>query len=280
MKGSIPSSDIVADIKRVASELGRLELSRSQYLQHGRFSHYQIYEGGRSWKELCAAAGIRTRSSRTEYVPDEVYFTRLKQAVESLGRYPKSSERKKFGLNINKRRYPTLGAFIDRAVQLGVIDPQMEPTSKAPEVAEQPPAAVATERTHESPVLRPPQAGSRPAPPIPAHTKRTHPKWKRIGIKGFPYAPQDEQGVVALFAILCSLGYIKHWEILDVNGGKGIDATCYDHAVHREIQVELKHTLSRGSWNHSIDDIDYVVCWENRWRDFPKPVVELRELLG
>lgn len=116
----------------------------------------------------------------------------------------------------------------------------------------------------------------RPTAPIPKQTKRT--KWKRIDIDGFPYAPQEEEGVVALFAILCSRGLIK-WQILDLKGGRGIDAICYDIDTHREIRVELKHTLSRGSWNHPIEDIDYVVCWLNRWQDFPKPVIELSSLV-
>jgi hypothetical protein len=113
-------------------------------------------------------------------------------------------------------------------------------------------------------------------PPIPRQTKRV--KWERIGIDEFPYAPHDELGVVCLFGILCSRGNIK-WQILELRGGKGIDATCYDYHAHREIRVEVKHTLSRGSWNHPLEAIDYIVCWKNRWPDFPKPVVELSHLV-
>lgn len=40
----------------------------------------------------------------------------------------------------------------------------------------------------------------------------------------------------------------------------------------REIRVELKHTLSRVSWNHKVEDLDYVVCWENRWPAFQNPL--------
>lgn len=275
MAGGVPDFDIVEDIKRVASKLARRELSRSEYIQDGRFSEYQIYDGGRTWEELCTAAGVQTK--KKEPVSDNVYFERLRRAVKSLGRYPKTSERKKFGLNFSKRRYPTLVAFIERALQLGVIEPQAEPIPKA-SVAEAPsPVPLPDEATQKRPLVRSQQTQSRPVPPIPAQTKRV--KWERIGMEGFPYAPQDEAGVVALFAILCSQRRIE-WQILDVNSGKGIDTTCYDDAAGREIRVELKHTLSRGSWNHPIEDIDYVVCWENRWRDFPKPVIELRELLG
>jgi hypothetical protein len=113
-------------------------------------------------------------------------------------------------------------------------------------------------------------------PPIPTHTRRT--KWERTGIDGFPYAPQDELGVVALFGILCATGVIP-WQILELRGGKGIDTTCFDHATQKEIHVELKHTLSRTGWNHKVEEVDYVVCWRNAWPEFPKPVLVLREYL-
>lgn len=121
-----------------------------------------------------------------------------------------------------------------------------------------------------------PPAG-RPVPPIPRNTKRA--RWERTGVSGFPYAPQDELGVVALFAILCATGAIG-WEIVEMRGGKGIDVTCFDHVMQRELTVELKFLLSRGTWNHRVEDLDHVVCWENRWLDFPKPVVVLNDLLS
>ena len=270
MKESASNSEIIADIKNIASRLGRGELSRSQYLQYGRFTEYDLYDGGRTWGELCNAAGVKTMSKVA--VPDDVYFGRLQKAIEQLGRYPKTRERKKFGLNFSKSRYPTLRAFIQEAIHLGIIQPQSESTSEI----EEPLVPFLTESIDTTPAV-PIQLEAKPlTPPIPKLSRRV--KWERIDIDGFPYAPHDELGVVCLFGILCSQGYIK-WQILELKGGKGIDATCYDNAAHREIRVEVKHTLSRGGWNHRIEDIDYVVCWKNRWPDFPKPVVELSSLI-
>lgn len=271
MTDIVTDAEIVEDIKLVASRLKRSSLSRSEYLQHGRFNGYQLYDGGRTWGKLCDAAGVKSKT--IELVPDDVYFERLKEAIRLLGRYPKTTERKQYGLNFSKRRYPTLRAFIERAVNLGIIElqeeesvlesPTIEYQPSIPDVAE---PDTMTEQTKTSV----------PAPPIPRMTKRS--KWQRIDIEGFPYAPQNEVGVVALFAILCSQGRTG-WQILELNSGKGIDATCYDARTHREIRVELKYNLSRAGWNHPIEDIDYVVCWENRWLDFPKPVIELSRLV-
>lgn len=265
--GEVTTEAVAEDIRSVASKLGRRTLSRSEYLQHGKYSGYHLYDGGRTWEGLCAAAGIQTK--KIEPVSDEVYFERLQRAVASLGRLPKSSERKRFGLNFSKRRWPTFNSFIQTAIERGIIP------RPANEIAPQRPVAQKDKR----PAATAPPAivGSRPIPPIPASTKRR--KWQRTSIEGFPYAPQDEQGVVALFAILCGQGHIP-WQILDLNAGKGIDATCYDEEHHQELRVELKYLLSRSSWNHSIEDLDYVVCWESRWPDFPKPVLELRTLVN
>jgi hypothetical protein len=268
----VTDADIAADIKRVANSLHCKQLSRSQYLPHGRYTMYDLYDGGRTWEGLCTAAGVATM--KVEIVPDEVYFQRLQKAIQDLGRLPKVSERKKFGLNFNKRRYPTLNAFIERAVNLGIItgltNPKLENHGSISEESFTH-VFVPEEKKNESN-----SRVARPVPPIPIQTKRT--KWERTGIDGFPYAPQDELGVVALFGILCSKGVIG-WQILELRGGKGIDTTCFDHVMQREIHVELKHILSRATWNHKIEDIDYAVCWENRWPDFPKPVIVLRDLL-
>jgi hypothetical protein len=264
---------IVADIRRVATDLETNELSRSDYIQRGKFTYYQLYDDGNSWSALCKLAGIRSRTRQA--VTDETYFHRLAEAVKTLGRYPLASERKKFGLNVSKRRYANLSVFIEKAIELGHI-PNLRESKKTVEAA-----AESTSKTSQifeliRSALRETGPTQRHVPPIPLKTRRT--KWGRTGLPGFPYAPQEEQGVLALFAILCARGVLP-WHILDIRGGKGIDATCYDDSNQQEIQVELKYVLSKSNWNHPFEDLDYVVCWRNRWPSFPKPVIELSKLL-
>jgi hypothetical protein len=266
MKNQI-EPDLISDVKAVASKLGTSILSRSEYFQHGQYTTYHVYDGGRTWEDVCRAAGLETK--KKEPVSDEEYFSRLKQAYGILGRYPKASERKKFGLNFSKRRYATLNEFVRKAVSLGYVPNLFHDKIREVEVKS---------NAIDSPIIQREflEKSKRPVPPIPVDTKRI--KWERTGIEGFPYAPHDELGVVGLFAILCSKGKIK-WQILEMRGGKGIDITCYDEVMDKNIRVELKHTLSKGSWNHRLEDIDFVVCWENRWPDFPKPVLVLTEIV-
>jgi len=264
---------IIEDIKRVAQHLGTKCLGRSEYLQHGKFTAYQIYDGGKNWNTLCKKAIIQTKTKKE--VTDEIYFQRLSEAVKTLGRYPRASERKKFGLNVSKKRYPTLTDFIQKAVELGCVQNLFEKKGAKPHgsLTGAPPSEIVDlikTALHRDERLE------RSVPPIPLNTKRT--KWERTGLAGFPYAPQEEQGVLALFAILCSQGILP-WQILDLRAGKGIDATCFDESQQKEIQVELKCLLSKGNWNHPLEQLDYVVCWKNSWPDFPRPVIELSRLI-
>lgn len=275
IEGPMPEpseSEIIADIKRVAHSNGIGPGDRfglGEYLQQGgQYSHHQLYDGGKTWGVLCAKAGFSTKEKRA--ITDDACFANLVRAVEELGRYPKASERKKYHLNFSKRRYPNLTAFIECAIERGQVPDLRE--ANTPEMSD---AHAVPERPAIVPV---PAVTSevRSVPPIPAQTRRR--KWERTNVDGFPYAPQDESGVVALFAILCATRRIN-WQIVEINGGKGIDVKCFDHGTGKEIVVELKHVFSRSNWNHSVDEIDYVVCWENRWKDFLKPVIELRKIL-
>ncbi len=270
---SITRDQVIEDIRRVADELHTNCLSRSEYLRHGRFSEYRIYEDGGTWGAICTEAGLVTKT--VQLVSDETYFERLKKAIDKLGRLPRTNERKRHGLNFKKARWPTLTAFIEDAVIRGVLPVQQAQSDRS----------VKCGRADDVPV-RPvvgsgdavqPHASVHPVPSIPRVTSRR--RWEQTGVDGFPYAPHDELGVVALFAIACSRRMLN-WQILELRGGKGIDATCYDNDQNREIRVELKFRLSRSSWNHNIDDLDYVVCYENRWRDFPKPVIELSRIFS
>jgi hypothetical protein len=218
-------------------------------------------------------AGIKSETKQP--VSDEIYFKRLADATEALERYPRASERKKYRLNMSKSRYPTLTDFINKAIELGYVRDLREGKrhgASASDGRDSPPEIVKLIKN----ALHNRRQKERPVPPIPRNTKRS--KWERTGLSGFPYAPQEEQGVLALFTILCS-EHILPWQILDLCAGKGIDATCFDETENREIQVELKYILSKGSWNHPLDDLDYVVCWESRWPNFPKPVIEISKLI-
>jgi hypothetical protein len=261
----ITEKDIINDIIEVKNRLKTSVLSRSEYYSHGKYNSYQIYDDGKSWEYYCQKAGIKTK--KVDSVSDDEYFIRLKDAIKILGRYPKVNERKKYGLNFSKRRYPTLKQFIEKAIELEIIEPINDYKNKQEII-------IKSNKVEELKYKIDNNSNkTRISPPIPKLTRRKN--WSRIDLDGHPYSPHDELGVIAIFAILCHK-HIINWQILDLNSN-GIDAVCYDYDSNKEIIVELKLVLSKGSWNHDITKVDYVVCWKNSWHDFPKPVIELNK---
>jgi hypothetical protein len=270
--------DIIDNVKKVARRLGLNpgeEFTYQKYFENGgRHTEYQVADGGYSWKKYCEAAGFKPKIK--EQVSPEECWERYKRAIaaikeiEGRGRHPKNSELKKYKLLFGGDRYRTLNECRQRAVEEGLV-----PARSHEVISGGGNGRPLSERVSEEKQTREMPNGLRPVPPIPLKTKRR--KWQQTGIEGFPYAPQEESGVAAILAVLCANRKLP-WQILDLSA-KGIDATVYDEQEQRELRVELKHTLSKSGWNHSIDSLDCVVCWENRWKDFPKPVYELRSLV-
>lgn len=276
-------SEIIDDIRRVARLLGKKNgelFHRQEYWDSGgRASNYFLYLDGKDWIYFATTAGYA--SARNEFLQDDVYLDRLRTAIKVLHRLPKTSERRRFGLNFTKSRWPTLRHFLKDAARQGVI-----PTQLVGDLLDDG-QTIATDKMLSQDVAnalspsdtcvteeKPP--GNRPIPPIPARTRQA--KWGRTGVIGHPYEPHNETGVIALFAILCANGTIP-WQILTISS-TGIDATCSIDMPHEEVRVEFKRILSGQGWNHPDFDFDYLVCWENRWKGtFPKPIIELRKVI-
>lgn len=262
-------NEILADVKKIAGSYGMdigAAFTRKDYIKKGKYSLYDLYDGGRSWQYYCEKAGYKTKAKKE--IPDKVYFERLKNAVETLGRLPLTSEKKNLGLSFSKKRWANLDRFFFAAKKEGYIKNKLKSELTTQEHHQE------KEITEKYNSFMEPQ--ERHVPPIPKKAKRNI--WIRTGVPGFPYAPQDESGVIALFSIFCANRTIP-WQILSLNGGKGIDATCFDEVSKKEIEVELKYKLTEHAWNHHQDKFDYIVCWDSKWTKPPSPVIELKDII-
>jgi len=268
--------EIIKDIVSVATK-NRIRngetFGRTQYLNDtsSKFSKYELYDNGKDWTYYCSKAGFLTKSK--EQKDDDYYFNKLQIALNDLKRFPKVSERKKYNLNFSKRRWATLKDFIEYAIRNGKVKPPnhfIDEFDKAESSF-----SVSKEITYS--IVKSVSEAKRMVPPIPQYTKRD--KWERTDLEGFPYAPYDESGVIALFAILCSKGILP-MQITQLNSSKGIDGIYWDDNKKQEVKFELKFRLSKASWNHPFDSFDVLICWEKRWKDFPKGVIELKEVLS
>jgi hypothetical protein len=266
---------IIKDIKKIGRLLKKkpgYPFSKREYLTYPgrRFSHNSIYDGGVNWQYYCEKAGFKPKCIRNR--PDDFYFANLQRAIDDLGRFPKKFELKKYNLTHTGRRWAGQKAFFNDAIARKKVNAEGIPYPEAVPAVNQNSACTLSHDVKFFAVDIPPM----PVPPVPLNSKRE--TWIRTNLSGFPYAPHDESGVIALFAVLCSK-YLIPWQIVELNYGSGIDCICFHSSKKYEIRVEFKYIHNKSNWNHDISKLDYVVCWENKWPDFSKPVLELKSYI-
>jgi len=85
--------------------------------------------------------------------------------------------------------------------------------------------------------------------------------------------PENEQGVVALFAMVC----VEHgWTILDI-GTKFPDASVKRITSGMCYRTEFEFLASNFmDHNHDIDECDLIVCWINDWPGCDIPIISLQ----
>jgi hypothetical protein len=84
------NEEILADLQRVASQLGVPTLPIRQYQVNGKFSHATVKKRFRSWNTALAAAGLAVVF--VHELPDEELFDNLRQVWITLGRQPRKRE--------------------------------------------------------------------------------------------------------------------------------------------------------------------------------------------
>ena len=89
---AIPRNELLADLNRVAGDLGTRVLSTADYRPSGRFSVMTFQRAFGSWPSALDAAGLDVSKSWRPKAPDEELLSNLAEIWESLGRQPKSSE--------------------------------------------------------------------------------------------------------------------------------------------------------------------------------------------
>lgn len=88
----------VADLKRVAAQLGKTAVTADEYVERGEYSLSPFIRHFGTWFGALEAAGLER--TRTLHVTDEDYFENLEAMWVSLGRQPHYSEVQKTALSI------------------------------------------------------------------------------------------------------------------------------------------------------------------------------------
>lgn len=85
-----PQEDLIADLKRVATELGKDTVTREEYDERGKFHSSTIQRRFKGWFTAIREAGLR--ESRVLGLSDEDYFQNIEEIWRRLGRQPKYIE--------------------------------------------------------------------------------------------------------------------------------------------------------------------------------------------
>jgi len=89
---NVPDDEIIADIKRVAAELGQDFLTMSQYEKYGKFDS-STPKKRFGWLKATTLAGLgKTKIQQKARLSDEELFKNLEEVWTKLGRQPRISE--------------------------------------------------------------------------------------------------------------------------------------------------------------------------------------------
>ena len=90
---NIPIERLIADLKRVAQELGKETLTHKEYSVHGHYAPSTLIRHFGSWQSALLQNGLNR--SRIYRVPEERYFENLEYIWRTLGRQPRYSDMQK-----------------------------------------------------------------------------------------------------------------------------------------------------------------------------------------
>ncbi|MFA5355422.1 MAG: HNH endonuclease [Candidatus Paceibacterota bacterium] len=90
---NVTDAEIIADVRRVASELKQNFLTMSQYGKHGKFDNSTPKRRFGSWSKALELAGLgKSKIQLNTRLSDEELFKNLEEAWTKLGRQPRSTE--------------------------------------------------------------------------------------------------------------------------------------------------------------------------------------------
>ncbi len=146
---NISDDDLLADLRRVASDQSEQQVKQRTYKDHGKYGVTTVIRRFGSWNGAVKAAGLDTPIERN--VPDEKLFTALYDLWVSLGRQPRYSEVQKPGCPFHVATYERRFGSWRQALEAFVSYANSE-AKEAPVVPAD--SGAGSRRTSRSPDLR------------------------------------------------------------------------------------------------------------------------------
>lgn len=115
-----PEKELIADLKRVASELKKDAISGSEYNKHGKFADQTLARRFGSWLNALAKAGLK-RKTMGWGTSDEEYFKNLEEVWIKLGRQPRFREIEKplskYSISAYEYKFGSLGKALKKFIE-------------------------------------------------------------------------------------------------------------------------------------------------------------------
>jgi len=110
---NITNEDLLADMRRVATELNMDSLTTRQQNEHGKFCMQTIIIRFGSWVNALEKAGLKVTKRQNKQIPDEELFKNLEEIWIKLGRQPKYRDMWESISNYGPTRYSRIfGSWI------------------------------------------------------------------------------------------------------------------------------------------------------------------------
>lgn len=144
---NIPPEDLLADLTRVARQLGATTLSVQEYRRHGQYCEGPFRRCFGSWLSALSEAGLDVSESYHSRLTEEELFENLEQLWRDLGRQPKTPDfhppLSKCSVHVYKRRFGSLRkaleAFVEQINQeSGTTERKEAPAAPPPEPEQEP----------------------------------------------------------------------------------------------------------------------------------------------
>jgi len=244
--------EIIAAVRAAATKRGTAVLTKKAFCRAARIPDRRLYAHFASWREACAAAGVRT-SPNSGKVPTEAVFAAMRDAFLACGGIvarPAFQREFRFSRSLLERRF---GGWTEALAAFGAWAEANAPDfpyrdGLAPRIAERRRGA----RDFGDPV----------------------------GYRGLFHAPMNEMGVVLAFgAAADALGFG-----VETVGTGFPDCTAKRRVAEgrwRSVRIEFEYR-SRNFALHRHDPAgcDLIVCWDHDWPEAPVEVLELKTAIN
>ena len=143
----VPDEDLIADLRRAASEGGASTLTWERYSSTGRFSPETVRRRFGSWNGALGRAGLL--SSKRWRIPDDDLFANLETIWRQLGRQPRRSDLDVVATSVSKSVYEQRFGTWRKALEAFMARANEEERTSPPH-----PTAPVSKKTSRQPSLR------------------------------------------------------------------------------------------------------------------------------